>query len=360
MDIFATIREIKYQKFLEEKLGKIDFAAFDINSAPSSVVVYNGNKIFTVSKWVSAKRTRSYPYARVYNTLSATKRLTVIPVVKDEGINGDRDMIQWDTISLMSLLDVYVIFAYYSKAVASKRVGKITEQQFDVAFVNSKIEEIGNYHSSALHWNVKETKNIGVLVEKVKEFYSKIEKDYGVKPHASVGLDKFQEKFLGHMDIFMNDSRKKAGLAQNREYGTVQPKEILKTVSKAKITIMNYLGGKYFFTVDEVRIEGDSIFLIESKCTKNGLLPSIDDIKDGLLKMILYSNFHEVFVDEKKFNHIPVLHLNSPNLKGSVSSKKIEELPAFIDLNKLQKDKPFLDALFKEAVHNKFEVIISL
>ncbi len=64
----------------------------------------------------------------------------MIPIVKDEGANGDRDFIQWDTVSLMSLLDVFVIFAYYDKA--EKKGQKITNQQFDNEYVLSKIREI--------------------------------------------------------------------------------------------------------------------------------------------------------------------------------------------------------------------------
>lgn len=71
------------------------------------------NKI-AISRWVSPKRTRSYPYARVYDTLNFVgKRITIIPVIKDEGKDGDRDFLQWDTISLMSLLGIYVSIAYY-------------------------------------------------------------------------------------------------------------------------------------------------------------------------------------------------------------------------------------------------------
>ena len=58
---------------------------------------------------MSPKRTRSYPYERVYNSLRISKKITVIPVIKDEGAKGDRDFLQWDTISLMSLLDVFVL-----------------------------------------------------------------------------------------------------------------------------------------------------------------------------------------------------------------------------------------------------------
>ena len=102
--------------------------ALDINSR---------NKI-AVSSWVSPKRTRSYPYARVYDTLGfAGKKVTVIPVIKDEGFDGDRDFLQWDTISLMSLLGVYVIISYYVDADKSLRYqNKITNQRHSTQHVD--------------------------------------------------------------------------------------------------------------------------------------------------------------------------------------------------------------------------------
>ena len=61
--------------------------------------------VVAVSWWVSPKRTRSYPYTRVYDSLGFSgKKVTVIPIIKDEGFDGDRDFLQWDTVSLMSLL----------------------------------------------------------------------------------------------------------------------------------------------------------------------------------------------------------------------------------------------------------------
>lgn len=57
------------------------------------------------SWWLSPKRTRSYPYARIYDTLNFQgKRVTFIPILKDESRDGNRDFLQWDTVSLMSLL----------------------------------------------------------------------------------------------------------------------------------------------------------------------------------------------------------------------------------------------------------------
>src|SRR5690606_18919877 len=103
---------------------------------------------------------------------------TVIPIVKDEGVRGDRDFIQWDTVSLMSLLDVFVIFAYYDKAEVNPRNKlKITNQQFNNDYVIAKIKEIEAYHSSALHWNLNElNSNLHKIIDKAKSAYKSIEK----------------------------------------------------------------------------------------------------------------------------------------------------------------------------------------
>lgn len=129
MKITARITGISYKPLLQKELPKIPFDNFNINESPANCIIHNEKYFFAISKWVSPKRTRSYPYERVYDTLSLSKKITVIPIVKDEGINGDRDYIQWDTISLMSLLDVYVIPAYYTSAEKHlTRKGKITNQ----------------------------------------------------------------------------------------------------------------------------------------------------------------------------------------------------------------------------------------
>jgi hypothetical protein len=164
MDIIAKITGIEYKIHVKEELKKFSTEEFDINALPASFILEDNNVSFAISKWVSPKRTRSYPYERVYNTLSSTKKITIIPIVKDEGSEGDRDFIQWDTVSMMSLLDVYVILAYYEKAEKHKsRKDKITNQSFNNDFILSKIKEIKNYHSSALHWNINELKKIYII-----------------------------------------------------------------------------------------------------------------------------------------------------------------------------------------------------
>jgi len=257
MNVTGQITGIKYKVFLFENLQTVDIGKFNINKSPSFFLSKDGRTSFAVSKWVSPKRTRSYPYERVYNTLNVSKKITVIPIIKDEGVDGDRDYLQWDTVSLMSLLDVFVIFAYYNKATKNPNYeNKITDFQFDNKYVISKIKEIEQYHSSALHWNLSELKNnLYSILDKAKKSYAKIEKQTGILLHNQTGIENFKRKIGKDVSVFMEFSREKAQKAQSREMITSQPKESLSTNTKAKITITNYLGGQYFFTVDEVFID---------------------------------------------------------------------------------------------------------
>ena len=69
MNIKAKITGIKYLPMLVEELDEIDIKDFCVNEAPSSFALVDKRTKLAVSKWVSPKRTRSYPYERVYNTL---------------------------------------------------------------------------------------------------------------------------------------------------------------------------------------------------------------------------------------------------------------------------------------------------
>ena len=152
LSIKATISGIKYTHIIVKTLRKFqleDFGSAIVKTAFQ--LQFSPNTIFTISRWVSPKRTRSYPYVNVFNTLPYNdgKRVTIIPVLKDEGVLGDRDFIQWDTISLMSLLGVYVILTYYTSAVKSNK-NKLTNQQFDLEYLVVKLRELTSYKSDAL------------------------------------------------------------------------------------------------------------------------------------------------------------------------------------------------------------------
>lgn len=361
MNISAEITGLKYQVFLTNELPEVQLINLDINSAPPSFLVTDKKYSYGISKWVSPKRTRSYPFERVYNTLNVPKRITIIPIIKDEGARGDRDFIQWDTVSLMSLLDVYVIFAYYNKAIKHpRRENKITKQKFDNDYIISKIIEISNYHSSALHWNLKEIKDtLPRLIDIVKDSYEELQKQLGVNFHNTKGLQVFKNQFLTSVDEFMTTSRKKAKEAQNRESLTIQPKERLLTLSKATITIKNFLGGLYYFTTDEVKVIEKNLLLIEGKHSKNSKLPSIGDIKDGLLKMVLYCNLTDVRINGELLMPKPVLKLTSEILSGGITSESsLLEIDSFKKINKLNDvTSDLIEQLITGAGINNFKIV---
>lgn len=88
------IRGVKYRACLTENLTKVAFEAFDVNQSRAYGIIQTDDAELAYSKWVSPKRTRSYPFARIYNTYNASKILTIIPIIKDEGKDGDLDKLQ--------------------------------------------------------------------------------------------------------------------------------------------------------------------------------------------------------------------------------------------------------------------------
>jgi hypothetical protein len=347
MDITARIRRVKYTPLLCRKLASFDFEGLDeaLRSDATFILNINRESNIALSWWVSAKRTRSYPYARVYDSLSFTgKRVTIIPVVKDEGKEGDRDFLQWDTVSLMNLLGVYVIIGYYKNAERSKRYAhKITKQRYDITYLKDKINELLSYHSDALHWNIEQISKIGELGQRALEAYVGISERLGVDMHSRTSAEIRVAELQKSKEEFMSFSRGLAQKAQKRERVTIQPKEKL-SGKKAIITITNYLGGYYCFTSDEAEIIGRDIYLTEGKHSKTNSLPSLGDIKDGLLKMILFANLEEVRVDGEDYNPVAVLKLT---VEKGFNEKNI---------SKTQKET--LSILKQEAELNGFRVAI--
>lgn len=347
--ILAKITGIKYTPFLCKTLKVFSINGFEkalSKEATFVIETINKNQI-AISWWVSAKRTRSYPYARVYDSLSFSgKKVTIIPILKDEGFDGDRDFLQWDTVSLMSLLGIYVILSYYKDAEKSKRYeNKITNQRFDVNQIKSEIDKLLSYQSDALHWNLEQIGKVGELGQKALSSYEKLSKKLNVPMHSKKSGENRVKKLLEDKELFMNYSRDLAQKAQQRESVTIQPKEKIDG-QKATITITNYLGGCYYFTCDEIKIENEKIELIEAKHSKEKNLPSLEDIKDGLVKMILFANLEDVKIDGKKYNSNPILKLTAEK--------------QFDVLKQLTKsEEKTLNLLKKEAEINKFKVKIN-
>lgn len=363
LKIEAKIENLKYDPSLCQQLktfGIDEFLSGTAFNNAAFLLSYNKNT-FAISRWVSPKRTRSYPYARVYDTMNTRTRVTIIPFLKDEGKQGDRDFIQWDTVSLMSLLGVYVILGYYKKAEKSPDYQhKITEQEFDYDYLRQRLDELSQYKLDALHWNLYElNKNLLSVAELSKFHYKKISKQTGVEMHGERGISQRIEVIRESVAKFQSNSRELASSAQNREYQTTQPKESV-IESKATITIKNYLGGYYYFTVDEVLLSSDNLFLIEKKHSKNSLVPSSADIKDGLVKMMLYTNFSEALVSGKPISEYPTLGLTSKNVRGHCHTLSTEkELASFFSTNEFtQKATQALLHLFNEGANNNILIFL--
>ena len=348
MDVSAKIIGIKYSPLLCRTLNEYPISELDkaLSKDGTFILAIGKNKQIALSWWVSSKRTRSYPYARVYDSLGFQgKKITVIPIVKDEGKEGDRDFLQWDTISLMSLLGVCTIISYYSSAERSSRYPhKITNQRFDITHIKEEINNLLCYQSDALHWNLAQIEQAGEIGQKALDSYEKISKKLGVEMHSKEFAEKRVNKLLQGKEYFMTLSRNLAKKAQERESVTIQPKEKLSGI-KATLTIKNYLGGYYFFTCDEVSIEKDIIYLIEAKHSKQSSIPSLGDIKDGLLKMVLFTNLKEVKIGKREYKPAAVLKLTS-----TLRFKKEKLRRSYLESLKLLK---------KEAEKNHFQVVLN-
>lgn len=348
MKIHSEIKGLEYKPTLCRELKSFDIDNIsDVITprGPGTFLLNIENKQICVSRWVSPKRTRSYPYARVYDSLGFPgKKVTIIPLIKDEGKDGDRDYLQWDTVSLMSLLGVFVIISNYVDADKSDKYdNKITNQILDIEYIEGQMGRIINYQSDALHWNISQIDKITDVGKRAIIAYEDISNKLNVEMHSLNMAEKRIEEIKAGKESFMSLSRDLASKARNREVITEQPKEFVEG-EKCSITIKNYLGGVYFLTCDEFTINDDEIYLIESKHTSKDELPSLNDIKDGLLKMILFTNLERLNAVDNYYKPIPVLILTS----GAEDIESVEKA-----------NQELLILLKKEAEINNFRVMIN-
>jgi len=102
------------------------------------------------------------------------------------------------------------------------------------------------------------------------------------------------------------------------------------------------------------------VSLIEGKHSKNAILPSKGDIKDGLLKMILYCNLSDVTANGKKIKSEAVLNLTSSKLKGEIASTNTKkDITQFFSENLFSDLQiKLVETIFSEAKQNNFIIQI--
>ncbi|MHA1267035.1 MAG: hypothetical protein ACTSRS_17485 [Candidatus Helarchaeota archaeon] len=383
----GKIQNISYNPQLrDDKPLKIyEFKNFDINNcAAFGLIKINPSDCVAYTKWVSPKRTRSYPFARIYNIYGFnTKIISIIPIIKDEGKDSmNNDRINAITFSWMNLLNIYIILSYYESAeklppnkrkTAANRANNkseiikteyITNQKFNNDYVKKKIQEISQYHMSALHWNTKHfQEDFEKIWNKSIECYQKISKDLNVelhsfKKHKEV-LHRFQKNGKFDIETFKKIMDEKSKKAQYREALTNHKLEFLANSNKAILNLVNFLGGTYYLTCDEILIENGLVIIQESKNSPTKKLPQKNDIKDGLFKLILFSNIETLEYNEKEIKFKTRLKLTG-NLNGDLilpaSELKISTFVLENDLNNRQKD--LLIKLNRESEANDISIHI--
>ncbi|MBE9237716.1 hypothetical protein IQ227_17195 [Anabaena aphanizomenioides LEGE 00250] len=371
LHLTGFIKGVTYKPYLGEKLQEITIDNFDVNKASAYGLIKSPITEIAYSKWVSPKRTRSYPFARMYNTYNSSKIITIIPLIKDEGKDGDRDLIQYSTISWMNLLNIYIVLAYYEKAEKSNKKGqdtknKLTNQKFNNEFVKSQIEEILAYRQSALHWNKNlfEQRFVSIF-EKALDSYDSISHKTGVLVHSRLGMDNYLQKITNEFEEFKNISLKNSHNASKREAMTSHQLEYLADGLKATFSIKNYLGGIYYLTPDEIFFDNDMCIIQESKNSSKDSFPKLSDIQDGLFKLILFSNLDSLKLDGKPVNFVTRLKLTGKNIVGDIilpdaTPQELENFLAANSKNFKPKQKEIIKKLVIESTKNdKIKIQIS-
>ena len=232
----------------------------------------SGNNL-AFSKWVSPKRTRTYPFPRIYNTYGlGTKKVTIIPVIKDEGAAGDNDRINAMTFSWMNLMNVHIVLAWYEDARKVDSKEKITNQVLNVESVTEKLLEISQFHSNALHWNTNHFENdFERIYLSAVEGYQRISEKENVMMHKAQDhlntLEKFRANNQFCLDTFKRVTLSRSHAAALRETVTVHELESLGEDEKGIFSIINYQGGEYYLTADEIYWENGQLVIQESKNT---------------------------------------------------------------------------------------------
>lgn len=292
------------------QLPTYNWDEFNINTARPAckVRLANGTEI-ALSKWTGPKRTRTYPLAKVYDTYShGGKVITVIPILKDEG-KGERqndtnlDRVNFITLSWMNLMGVYVILAWYCDA-DKKGDYRITRQRLDNDHVRQKIEQIAHYKMDAHHWNRDHfVEEFIPIYEKALQCYEAIAQRLHVQMHPQKQIRAFLDAVRSEenpdklcLEKYAELSLSASESAALRESATEHLLEHTQAESaKGFLEIRNYLGGVYYLTADEVLFVRDNYAIIqESKNSTKHSLPSLSDIKDGLFKLLLYSQLQEL------------------------------------------------------------------
>ena len=369
----GIIRDIDYDPQVRTKpLEQFALDGFDINTAlGSGIIEFADDTSFGYSKWKGPKPSRTYPSAGIYRTYHLqTKRVTVIPVIKDEGNDTqNNERLGSMTLARMNLTSVYIILAWYDHAEPNSTRGgnRITGQLLNNEFVVEKMREIKRAQKSALHWNTMHIeRDFEYVYRQAVESYQRIGKLCNVEMHSAENHLAILEQYLVdcefNLDAFARYSSARSSAAAKREAMTTHDLEQLSDGDKAYFELVNLQGGIYHLTVDEVFWEDGRLVVQESKNTTKAIMPSLGDIQDGLFRNILFYSIDELYLDSQQLEFTTRLKLTG-NIRGVLKLPDDGEaaIEPFADANNLTSVKRrLLSLLHQEVTINPgFSIVIT-
>ena len=272
-----------------------------------------------------------------------TKRVTVIPVIKDEGKDTpNNDRLGSMTLARMNLTSIYIILAWYDRAVLHPTRGgnRITNQLLNNAFVVEKMREIKRAQKSALHWNTMHfERDFEYVYRQAVESYQKIGRQYNLEMHSAENHLAILEQYLVdgkfNLEAFARYSSARSSAAARREAMTTHDLEQLSDGDKAYFELVNLQGGIYHLTADEVYWEEGRLVVQESKNTTKGKMPSLGDVQDGLFKNILFYSIDELYIGAEPIEFVTRIKLTG-NIKGRLRlPAEVALIEEFASENKL-------------------------
>ncbi len=269
--IEATIGNEVYNFSKDPNLKEIGFKKAMKENNKSFKSKISNDKIIAISVWTTPKRTKTYPFPRVYSTLGHDgKKITIIPVQASYGKYGDDNKLQPGTISWMSGLGVYVIIGVFTKArmrpkgkaAANAKAGKpntqgnpvFTNFEFDNDELEDQINEIVSKCPKVEDWNQEQLTKIPSLLELAIAHNRRL----GQKLQVPVRNFKSLEKKLGiwktNIPEFLVDCDKESKSAQHREFSSDQKLENIPG-SKGKFNVDMGNSKMIFLTADSVSVD---------------------------------------------------------------------------------------------------------
>ena len=310
VEIFTIEGKIKnhnYQFRIKPNLSMINFVEAMQKNRKRFKSKFLENETVAISVWTTPKRTKTYPFARVYDTLSYDGiKITIIPAMVDYGKHGERGKIQPNTVDWMTSIGVYLILGLYVHAEKGKKgklaanAGSKTQssegkpkfaqgQKFDANYLQSQIETILKTKPDIKKWNEKQLEMIPKFLERGIDIYKKL----GAKLDVPLGnfsrMENDVKRWTNDSKQFQKDCEKGSKSAQNSESVSDHMLEDVPG-NKGKINIDFGESRKLYLTSDSMVLDKEMVTLLEGKNTSSGKYPGMGDVKDALIKLMIFKN----------------------------------------------------------------------